>query len=146
MHLSALTLLPAVVLLITSATATPAMSSVAKREMISSLERKENCYCIRPGDSKDKCKRWSVLKAPGYCPTMKTAVCCDDCNSHGCDYNNLHGGAYGDDDDNEGSSNGDDDDDGDGSGNKVEVDKDKEDEDEDVVEEEDPVDDDDDFK
>ncbi len=64
---------------ITSVSASPAMEENARREMKSSLEKKENCYCYDSDDSSVHCGRWADFGVSGYCPSGQNRVCCDDC-------------------------------------------------------------------
>ncbi|KAF8990450.1 hypothetical protein BDZ89DRAFT_1124400 [Hymenopellis radicata] len=64
---------------IASVSAGPAMEENARRDMKSSLERKENCYCFNSDDSTVHCGRSADFGVSGYCPGGQNRVCCDDC-------------------------------------------------------------------
>ncbi|KAF9027312.1 hypothetical protein BDZ89DRAFT_1160847 [Hymenopellis radicata] len=69
---------------IASVSASPAMEENARRDMKSSLEKKENCYCFNSDDTSVHCGRSADFGVSGYCPSGQNRVCCDDCSHHGC--------------------------------------------------------------
>ncbi len=64
---------------ITGVSASPAIEKTARREMKSSLEKKENCYCYDSDDPTVHCGRSLNFGVSGYCPGGQNRVCCNDC-------------------------------------------------------------------